>query len=183
MPRHKTPANQGPAEATDDSSSCSGAPSLSELIAQAAENETPADLSRAVLNRLASIEDRLARIEAAATGNAGGKTADEEVKKGTGGRPLDVYIGALVDLMAANAGAFGDAVADRVPAITRAADRRAVERFLPPFAEAIDARLIERIKERNQEHFVYERPRLPKNLRHTLADAMRRWNKKQPPGK
>ena len=109
--------------------------------------------------------------------------AEEKVEKNPGGgRPLDIYIGALVDFMAGNVAGFADAVAETLPKIARPADRRAVEQFLLVFAEVFEIRLIERIRERNRQHFVYERPRLPKDWEHTLADAMRRWNKKEPPG-
>ncbi len=108
--------------------------------------------------------------------------AGEKAEKEQGGRPLDVYVGPLVDFMAAYAAGFGDAIADTLPKFTRAADRRVIERFLPVLAEAFDARLIERINERNRQHFAYERPRLPANWQHALADAVRRWNKQKPPG-
>jgi hypothetical protein len=176
MPKCGTQTGQDAAKAVGDDSVGSATPSLSEIFVRAIEDESPADERR-------DIRNRLARIEAAVAGDSSGKTADESVKKNTGGRPLDVYVGALVDLIAANVAAFGDAVADTLPTITSAAGRRAVERFLPVLGEAFDARLDERLHERNQQHFAHERPRSPKDWEHALADAMRRRSKKIPPGK
>ncbi len=171
----KTQTLQGSAGEADDNSAGSAAPALSEVIVRAIEGETPADAGRDMLRRLV-------RIEAAVAGETPAPAEEKVEKNPGGGRPLDIYIGALVDFMAGNVAGFADAVAETLPKIARPADRRAVEQFLLVFAEVFEIRLIERIRERNRQHFVYERPRLPKDWEHTLADAMRRWNKKEPPG-